>query len=109
MCCGNSILQKGLPFFYLHNAVFVLIKGSGTVMRYFGVDIGLKEGYGQLASAFGMGAMLFRKGSNGFNRAKGSGEGEDRKPEKNFGETLSKKLAKLEELWDMPMNVDYPV
>ncbi|MER2000322.1 MAG: pLS20_p028 family conjugation system transmembrane protein, partial [Lysinibacillus sp.] len=26
-------------------AVFVLIKGSGTVMRYFGVDIGLKEGY----------------------------------------------------------------
>ncbi|MZM07587.1 hypothetical protein GT958_09610, partial [Bifidobacterium pseudocatenulatum] len=63
---------------------------------------GLKEGYGQLASAFGMGAMLFRKGSNGFNRAKGSGngngsdsgEGEDRKPEKNFGETLSKKAGK---------------
>ncbi|NTL99358.1 hypothetical protein HQ708_08065 [Enterococcus faecium] len=83
-------------------AVFVLIKGSGTVMRYFGVDIGLKEGYGQLVSAFGMGAMLFRKGSNGFNRAKGSGngngsdsgEGEVRKPEKNFGETLSKKAGK---------------
>ena len=83
-------------------AVIVLIKGSGTVMRYFGVDIGLKEGYGQLASAFCMGAMLFRKGSNGFNRAKGSGngngsdsgEGEDRKPEKNFGETLSKKAGK---------------
>ncbi|MDQ8548969.1 hypothetical protein Q3F63_11060, partial [Enterococcus faecium] len=83
-------------------AVIVLIKGSGTVMRYFGVDIGLKEGYGQLASAFGMGAMLFRKGSNGFNRAKGSGngngsdsgEGEDRKPEKNFGESLSKKAGK---------------
>ncbi|HFD1791315.1 TPA: pLS20_p028 family conjugation system transmembrane protein [Enterococcus faecium] len=83
-------------------AVFVLIKGSGTVMRYFGVDIGLKEGYGQLASAFGMGAMLFRKGSTGFNRAKGSGngngsdsgEGEDRKPEKNFGETLLKKAGK---------------
>ncbi|HAQ6020956.1 TPA: hypothetical protein IX158_000423 [Enterococcus faecium] len=83
-------------------AVFVLIKGSGTVMRYFGVDIGLKEGYGQIGSAFGMGAMLFRKGSNGFNRAKGSGngngsdsgEGEDRKPEKNFGETLSKKAGK---------------
>lgn len=83
-------------------AVFVLIKGSGTVMRYFGVDIGLKEGYGQLASAFGVGAMLFRKGSNGFNRSKGSGngngsegsEGEERKPEKNFGETLSKKAQK---------------
>lgn len=82
-------------------AVIVLIKGSGTVMRYFGVDIGLKEGYGQLASAFGMGAMLFRKGSNGFNRAKSgngngsdSGEGEDRKLEKNFGESLSKKASK---------------
>ena len=52
-------------------AVFVLIKGSGTVMRYFGVDIGLKEGYGQLASAFGMGAMLFRKGTGGMNRSNG--------------------------------------
>lgn len=38
-----------------------------------------------------------------------SGEGEDRKPEKNFGELYQKKLAKLEELWDMPMNVDYQV
>lgn len=79
-------------------AVFVLIKGSGTVMRYFGVDIGLKEGYGQLASTL----MLLRKGSNGFNRSKGSEkgtgsegrEGEERKPEKNFGETLSKKAQK---------------
>lgn len=96
---STNIFIKTIAYIY---AVFVLIKGSGTVMRYFGVDIGLKEGYGQLASAFGMGAMLFRKGSNGFNRAKGSGngngsdsgEGEDRKPEKNFGETLSKKAGK---------------
>ncbi|WP_187169658.1 pLS20_p028 family conjugation system transmembrane protein [Enterococcus faecium] len=83
-------------------AVFVLIKGSGTVMRYFGVDIGLKEGYGQLASAFGMGAMLFRKGTGGMNRSKGgknSGgndqtEGEERKPERNFGQSLSQKANK---------------
>ncbi len=83
-------------------AVFVLIKGSGTVMRYFGVDIGLKEGYGQLASAFGMGAMLFRKGTGGMNRSKGGknnggndqAEGEERKPERNFGQSLSKKANK---------------
>ena len=79
-------------------AVFVLIKGSGTVMRYFGVDIGLKEGYGQLASAFGMGAMLMRKGANmakgNKNNGGGQAEGDDRKPEKNFGESLSKKAGK---------------
>ncbi|HAQ6940581.1 pLS20_p028 family conjugation system transmembrane protein [Enterococcus gallinarum] len=83
-------------------AVIVLIKGSGTVMRYFGVDIGLKEGYGQLASAFGMGAMLFRKGTGGMNRSKGGknsggndqAEGEERKPERNFGQSLSQKANK---------------
>ncbi|QCJ57188.1 pLS20_p028 family conjugation system transmembrane protein [Enterococcus mundtii] len=83
-------------------AVFVLIKGSGTVMRYFGVDIGLKEGYGQLASAFGMGAMLFRKGTGGMNRSKGGknsggndqAEGEEREPERNFGQSLSQKANK---------------
>lgn len=83
-------------------AVIVLIKGSGTVMRYFGVDIGLKEGYGQLASAFGMGAMLFRKGTGGMNRSKGrkngggndQAEGEERKPERNFGQSLSQKASK---------------
>lgn len=83
-------------------AVFVLIKGSGTVMRYFGVDIGLKEGYGQLASAFGMGAMLLRKGSGGVSGAKGrkngggsdQSEGEERKPERNFGQSLSQKASK---------------
>ncbi|WP_396093768.1 pLS20_p028 family conjugation system transmembrane protein [Enterococcus faecium] len=83
-------------------AVFVLIKGSGTVMRYFGVDIGLKEGYGQLATAFGMGAMLFRNGTGGMNRSKGGksgsgnnqAEGEERKPERNFGQALSQKASK---------------
>ncbi len=27
MCCGNSILQKGLPFFYLHKIFYTLEKG----------------------------------------------------------------------------------
>ena len=26
MCCGNSILQKGLPFFYLHKIFYTLVK-----------------------------------------------------------------------------------
>ncbi|TNX48087.1 hypothetical protein FIU33_15955, partial [Enterococcus faecium] len=26
MCCGNSILQKGLPFFYLHKIFYTLEK-----------------------------------------------------------------------------------
>ncbi|KAA9167727.1 hypothetical protein F6X82_12200 [Enterococcus faecium] len=26
MCCGNSILQKGLPFFYLHKIFYTLIR-----------------------------------------------------------------------------------
>jgi hypothetical protein len=25
MCCGNSILQKGLPFFYLHKIFYTLV------------------------------------------------------------------------------------
>ncbi|MBG7727548.1 bacteriocin immunity protein [Enterococcus faecium] len=28
MCCGNSILQKGLPFFYLHKIFYTLISIS---------------------------------------------------------------------------------
>lgn len=39
-------------------ATFVLIKGSNTIMRYFGVDVGLKEGFGQLAGAFAVGKTL---------------------------------------------------
>ncbi|RSD49709.1 hypothetical protein EGP50_14850 [Enterococcus faecium] len=26
MCCGNSILQKGLPFFYLHKIFYTLAR-----------------------------------------------------------------------------------
>lgn len=37
------------------SATFVLIKGSNTIMRYFGVDTGVKEGFGQLAGAFAVG------------------------------------------------------
>lgn len=46
------------PFIYLVgivSATFVLIKGSNTIMRYFGIDTGVKEGFGQLAGAFAVG------------------------------------------------------
>ncbi|RXW92692.1 helix-turn-helix domain-containing protein [Enterococcus faecium] len=31
MCCGNSILQKGLPFFYLHKIFYTLHFGYNPV------------------------------------------------------------------------------
>ena len=74
-------------------SVVVLIKGSSTIMRYFGVDIGLKEGYGQLASAFGLGTLVARKGTS-FGRtkmAKRSDSQDNRQAEKNFGESLATK------------------
>uniref|UniRef100_UPI003450C60E pLS20_p028 family conjugation system transmembrane protein n=1 Tax=Carnobacterium sp. TaxID=48221 RepID=UPI003450C60E len=54
-------VQKPNIFIYviaIVSATFILIKGSSTIMRYFGVDIGLKEGYGQLAGAFALGKTL---------------------------------------------------
>lgn len=39
----------------LISATFVLIKGSNTTMRYFGVDVGLKDGFAQIAGAFAIG------------------------------------------------------
>ena len=79
-------------------AVFVLIKGSQSIMRYFGVDIGLKEGYGQLASTFALGAGVARKAGptpKVSGRKSETSENEERKPEKNFGESLSKKAQKI--------------
>ncbi|MCZ1274231.1 DUF4828 domain-containing protein [Enterococcus faecium] len=32
MCCGNSILQKGLPFFYLHKIFYTLITSDYTFL-----------------------------------------------------------------------------
>ena len=52
------------------SATFILIKGSSTIMRYFGVDVGLKEGYGQLAGAFALGKGLASAGRNMKNTAK---------------------------------------
>ena len=40
MCCGNSILQKGLPFFYLHKIFYTLSVQHG---RYNVTNINEKD------------------------------------------------------------------
>ncbi|MCW6064743.1 pLS20_p028 family conjugation system transmembrane protein [Clostridium sporogenes] len=77
------------------SSVFVLIKGSETIMRYFGVDIGVKEGFAQMATALGMSAMMLRGGKNiagRFGCSNNNGDKDDRdtsnKPEKNFGNSI---------------------
>lgn len=55
-----TYLSKATPNIIIYliaiiSATFVLIKGSNTIMRYFGVDTGVKEGFGQLAGAFAVG------------------------------------------------------
>lgn len=57
---------------------------------------------------FGMGAMLFRKDQMDLIVLK-EAEKEKIENQKRISAKLYQKLAKLEELWDMPMNVDYPV
>ncbi len=61
-------------------ATFILIKGSTTIMRYFGVDVGIKEGYGQLAAALALSkgvAGLGKKATSGYKSAKNGRENGD--------------------------------
>lgn len=46
------------------SGTFILLRGSNTIMRYFGVDVGLKDGFAQMAGAFAIGrttSSLFRQ------------------------------------------------
>lgn len=46
------------------SGTFILLRGSNTIMRYFGVDVGLKDGFGQMAGAFAVGkatSSLFKQ------------------------------------------------
>ncbi|WP_041847238.1 pLS20_p028 family conjugation system transmembrane protein, partial [Caldibacillus thermoamylovorans] len=45
-------------------ATFILIKGSSTIMRYFGVDVGLKDGFAQIAGAFAIGRSTAHVGKS---------------------------------------------
>lgn len=52
------------------SATFVLIKGSNTIMRYFGVDVGLKDGFAQMAGAFAIGKTISDVAQKPFNRTR---------------------------------------
>ncbi|MBT2604964.1 hypothetical protein J7E55_18375 [Bacillus sp. ISL-53] len=52
---ASSDINMIIYIIALISATFVLIKGSNTIMRYFGIDVGLKEGFGQMAAAFALG------------------------------------------------------
>jgi len=47
------------------SGTFILIKGSNTVMRYFGIDVGVKEGFGQIAGALAAGRMASSASKSG--------------------------------------------
>ena len=47
MCCGNSILQKGLPFFYLHKIFYTLFLKFSLDIFY---DIFYGESFGDSIS-----------------------------------------------------------
>ena len=49
-------------------ATFVLIKGSGTIMRYFGVDVGVKDGFAEMVGAYVVGRAIVG-GARGISRA----------------------------------------
>ena len=45
MCCGNSILQKGLPFFYLHKIFYTLESKSDMYLDIIDNIINKSEDY----------------------------------------------------------------
>jgi len=75
------------------SGTFILIKGSSTIMKYFGIDVGLKEGFGQLAGAFAAGRLTAKgakSGLNGFKKlAKGFGNGGDSGSQDNLQQQVS--------------------
>ena len=68
-------------------AVFVLIKGSSTIMRYFGIDIGVSDGFGKISSTLALGSMALRNRKNG-SSGKAEKGSTDSEPEKNFGASI---------------------
>ncbi|MGG4263769.1 pLS20_p028 family conjugation system transmembrane protein [Peribacillus simplex] len=71
----------------LISSTVVLIKGSNTILRYFGIDVGLKEGFGQAAGAFALGAAVaggLKKFKGNKSKNKGSNsDGADNDDENN--------------------------
>mgnify|MGYP001031733494 CR=1 FL=1 len=53
---GSSDVNIFIYLIAIISATFILIKGSNTVMKYFGIDVGLKDGFAQMAGALGVAA-----------------------------------------------------
>lgn len=90
---GGSSLNPLIKVIAYVCAVFALIKGSSTIMRYFGVDIGVREGFGQLSSTLALGSMAFRNKGKG-NPSKSEKTIKDSQPDKNFGESIQNRANK---------------
>lgn len=71
---ASSDVNVVLYIIAIVSATFFMIRGSNTLMKYFGIDTGIKDGFGQLMGAFalGKGAAGLGKGvSNMFKRGSG--------------------------------------
>ncbi|MER7678434.1 pLS20_p028 family conjugation system transmembrane protein, partial [Streptomyces sp. NPDC096934] len=53
---GSSDVNIFIYLVSIVSATFILIKGSNTIMKYFGIDVGLKDGFVQMAGALGVAA-----------------------------------------------------
>ncbi|MGG0740409.1 pLS20_p028 family conjugation system transmembrane protein [Niallia taxi] len=53
---GSSDVNIFIYLVSIVSATFILIKGSNTIMKYFGIDVGLKDGFAQMAGALGVAA-----------------------------------------------------
>ena len=90
---GGSSLNPLVKVIAYVCAVFALIKGSSTIMRYFGVDIGVREGFGQLSSTLALGSMAFRNKGKG-TASKSEKTTKNSQPSKNFGESIQNRANK---------------
>ncbi|MGW9165974.1 pLS20_p028 family conjugation system transmembrane protein, partial [Priestia megaterium] len=86
-----SFLASKQPNIFIYviaiiSSTFVLIKGSNTIMRYFGVDVGLKEGFGQLVGAFALG----RATTGGFKRLKNLGNSKNNDSNNTHDQNVNK-------------------
>ncbi|MBY6889783.1 hypothetical protein HYH68_18685, partial [Clostridium botulinum] len=96
---GSSVNPLVKTIAYV-SATFALIKGSETIMRYFGIDVGLKEGFAQMATTLGMSSMMLRGGRNLANNSNSTGDKEDKEnkngvPERNFGNSIRNQANKV--------------
>lgn len=57
---GTVSIDGLLYLISLVAATFVLIKGSSTILRFFGVDVGLNDGLAQIVGTMGLAKTLFR-------------------------------------------------